>query len=353
MKVFIFDSTPLEKAPYIENYTSVCKLHGIEYKICCWDKFNDGAVTVKDNVITIHKKCANGIKKLFDFYFVSMKIKEILEQDRYTHLVIINSVWALLLYDVLEKFKNKYILDIRDYKFEDKYFIPYIMKHIVNNSFFTTISSMGFSLFLPNSNKIIVNHNISNWNYEEIEPTVSKYKKNKIIFLGHIRYLDVNRKIINTFKNQNKYSLTYKGTYAIGCELGEMQDLFHSNVYFEGRFKNSDKPIIYKEYDLINSVYGNDEISVITLTPNRLYDCIIYKKPIIASKNTTLSEIVSRYDLGICVDLDTDNVVKKLDEYISTFDRKKFMNGCAAFREKVEKEQKTYWIYIHAFLDLQ
>lgn len=39
MKVLIFDSTTLDKAPYLENYTKVFDAEKIDYDICTWDKY--------------------------------------------------------------------------------------------------------------------------------------------------------------------------------------------------------------------------------------------------------------------------------------------------------------------------
>lgn len=40
MKVFIFDSTTLDKAPYLENYTKIFDSEQVDYDICTWDKFS-------------------------------------------------------------------------------------------------------------------------------------------------------------------------------------------------------------------------------------------------------------------------------------------------------------------------
>ena len=67
------------------------------------------------------------------------------------------------------------------------------------------------------------------------------------------------------------------------------------NVVFKGEFKNEDKPEIYREIDFINAIYGNKSLEVTTALPNRLYDGILFKKPIIASKGTYLGEVIKKY----------------------------------------------------------
>ena len=67
-------------------------------------------------------------------------------------------------------------------------------------------------------------------------------------------------------------------------------------LHFEGVYQNKEKPDIYKKIDLINAVYGNESLIVTTSLPNKLYDCIVFKRPIIVHSGTYLSEIVNEYN---------------------------------------------------------
>ena len=56
----------------------------------------------------------------------------------------------MLLFDLLLfKYKNNYILDIRDPSYEKFKLFNQILKKIICSSYFTTISSEGFLEFLP------------------------------------------------------------------------------------------------------------------------------------------------------------------------------------------------------------
>ena len=60
-------------------------------------------------------------------------------------------------------YKDKFILNIRDYFFENNKLIKYRMKKIVDASRLTTLSSEGFLKFLPKSEKyrIIYSYNMN------------------------------------------------------------------------------------------------------------------------------------------------------------------------------------------------
>lgn len=349
MKVLIFDSTTLDKAPYLENYTKVFDAEKIDYDICTWDKYTgSGQISRGGKRIVVHKKWHLGKRKIADFFVVSNILRKIIKENKYTHFVIVNSVWAILLFDILLKNKNKYILDIRDYKCENVFGIKILLKQIIENSFFTTISSGGFRVFLPQNEKIIENHNISNLEFEEKGPSLFKGKHLiNIVYMGHVRYFDENKKLINILKDNDRLTLTYMGTYANGYNIKNKNI---KNVIFKENFDNKEKPFLYKNYDIIHSLYGNKDISVITLTPNRLYDAVQYKKPILASKGTYLGEIVEKYNLGVVLDLDNKKFKKLLLEYIDTFNPDDFTKGAETFLKNAKISQYKYYENIKNFI---
>lgn len=352
MKVLIFDSTTIDKAPYIENYTNIFDEVGINYDICTWDKYSgNGVVSKKSGLITIHKQWHLGKRKLIDFISVSRIIKRIIKNEGYTHLIIVNSIWAILLYDVLRKFEGKYILDIRDYKCENVLGVKTLLKSIINDSFFTTISSGGFREFLPESHKIIENHNISNWDCEE--KTINLFKEKKIInivYMGYIRYNIENLLFLNGIKDCCRLFTTYLGIYDIFFNVNESPKLRNKNICWGGKFKNEEKPILYKNYDMILSAYGSNHISTKTLLPNRLYDGILFKKPLIASKDTYLGYLVDEFDIGVTINLFDEKLDEKILEYIRNFDADKFLSGVQNLKYIIQKEQDLYIKSIYEFV---
>ena len=148
-------------------------------------------------------------------------------------------------------------------------------------------------------------------------------------------------------KDNDRLTLTYMGTYANGCNIKNKNI---KNVIFKENFDNKEKPFLYKNYDIIHSLYGNKDISVITLTPNRLYDAVQYKKPILASKGTYLGEIVEKYNLGVVLDLDNKKFKKLLLEYIDTFNPDDFTKGAETFLKNAKISQYKYYENIKNFI---
>lgn len=101
---------------------------------------------------------------------------------------------------------------------------------------------------------------------------------------------------------------------------------------------------------MINSLYGDFSLEVTTAIPNRLYDALIFKKPIIASKGTFLGEVVEKNRLGIAVELNIQSIKKEVNNYVQNFDKEEFIRNCNECLEKVIGEQNSFKYSIREFL---
>ena len=351
MKIGLIGFSTRNYIPYIEYYENIFKSNNISYECIFWDRFNN------DNTKKIHVVCKPGmnkLRKIFPMYKFKMELERIIEKEQYTHLVVLTTVPGVLIWKkLLAGFKNKYILDIRDYSYEKYSWYRKIVEQLIANSYFTAISSNGFKTFLPQSDKIITCHNIGNKFSEEKEIGDLKNKEKIIIgFVGGVRYFDENCKFIQIFANNPKYQLYYIGKRNLDCDLeGYCKRNNIKNVVFKGEFKNEDKPEIYRKIDFINAIYGNKSLEVTTALPNRLYDGILFKKPIIASEGTYLGDVVDEYGLGIVININkpTKNIIEKFDKYINNFDGVNFVKKCQEFKEKIFFEQDNFLKHIRLF----
>lgn len=85
----------------------------------------------------------------------------------------------------------------------------------------------------------------------------------------------------------------------------------YQNVFYHGRFKNpEDLANIYKNIDVLLCTYDYRFDNVRYAEPNKLYEAIYFRKPIIVSTNTFLSEKVSSLNIGYSIDpFDTSSIV--------------------------------------------
>ncbi len=342
------------ESSYTEYYLNELRDSGLSYESVYFERYNMDA-EVGDNEILFKEYCPTGgskLKKIGTMLRYASFVRKTIKEGSYKGLIVFTTVPAVMIQDILtRKFRQKYILDIRDYTHESNRAYFKMVKNLIDCAFGTVISSRGFLRFLPENRKYYVTHNIAmenpdNYCAKEIDP-----ENIRIGFVGSIRYFDENSKLISQFKDEEGCSLEYYGTFSQGCDLRaycEKENV--DNVHFHGRFNNSEKKNIYQNIDIINSIYGVKGLETTTAVPNRLYDAAIYKCPIIVSENTYLAEIVEKYGLGFAVDVHSENVADRLREYLKTFDSEAFADSCAQFLDDVNNDMSEQKQMIRAFV---
>ena len=354
MKVLIVGFFTKTYMPYINNYEKVLSEKNISYDVVCFDRDSTGKVKKEGNVYTFsHKTTANKFAKLFPVFRYGSYVKKIIKENKYDKIIVLTTMPGILIYNILlKKYSGKYIFDYRDYTYEKYSFFRKMVNRIIDNSYATFISSDGYKRYFNDQKNIYLCHNISN--IDDVEKNVIDLKKKKNInigFLGYVRYFDVNSKLINDFKNDKKYSLTYIGTPFSDCDLESFcksNDI--KNVTLIGKYDNNDKAKLYKNIDLINSIYSLSSEEVQPAIPNRLYDAALFKKPIIVNNGTYLSEIVEKNGLGLILDPFNSNIKEVVEKYIDNFDSNKFKNNCNKFLNEIKDDQNNMIKKINDFL---
>jgi glycosyltransferase involved in cell wall biosynthesis len=355
MKVLIVAFHSRSMTPYSELYENVIKNNNDIYDIIFWDRFSNNKLERKGNEFIIHKICSlggNKFKKIVPMFYFRKTVNQIIKNGNYDRIIILNTLPAVLLSNVLiSNYKGKYILDIRDYTYEKYKFYKKRVDNLVKNSFITTVSSFGFFRFLENNKKIYLNHNISNWNiFGFSDKELSEKPKIKIGFVGVVRYMKENMNLMRQMKNNEKYEFIYIGNTYPECNLEKTcKNENIENVTFKGEFNNKDKPEIYKEIDIINALYGNESLEVQTALPNKLYDAIIFKKPMIVSKGTYLAELVEKYKIGITVDF-KENFYEVIEKYIAEFHSHEFNKNANMLLYKVICDQRKIKEKVKCFI---
>lgn len=341
MKICIIGHTEKNYLPYIEKYTSFFDQNNISYDVIYWQR-EAKEMPENPNEFNFFEEGKDGFfNKLSAYGRYKKFVLDILEKNHYDKVVVLTTLPAFVLRKYLKKnFKDRYLFDFRDYSFEKYPFYKRAVDKIIDNSEITTISSQGFMEFLNKNRKIIMNHNIPNTVEIEKAPDLKEKSVISVGFIGGVRYFEENVALINKLKNTFRYQLWYIGKQTNACDLKgycEGQDV--KNISFIGKYQNSEKAELYKSVDIINSIYGDDSLEVTTALPNRLYEACLYKKPIISSKNTYLGELIEQYDLGFIVDVQQDDVLTMLNDYVDNFDSEKFTENCRRFLSAVEADE--------------
>lgn len=352
MKVCIIGHTERNYLPYIEKYTTFFDENSVDYDIICWQREEKPASSIPNEYNFFEEAKEGAMNKIRSYLNFKKYVLAILEKNNYDKVIILTTVPAIFLRKYLHThFKNRYLFDFRDYSFEK--FLPYkkMVDKLIEESQITTISSHGFMDFLNRNKKIIMNHNIP-VGINKQEPTNIKEKSViNIGFVGGVRYYEENCALISKLQNEFRYQLWYIGKPVSDCDLKafcESNEI--SNVSFIGKYNNAEKIELYKNMEMINSIYGDHSLEVTTALPNRLYEACLLKKPIISSKGTFLGEMIERYRLGLVLDVETDDVLTLINHYVENFDMEQFNHGCEEFLLDVAHDEEVLYGHLKQFI---
>lgn len=331
------------QAPFYFRYENIINNLGLKFDLIIWDRLNINE-NANANIISYKKKITsnNGDKKkIFNFLKFGLFVKKHLKRGNYHKILILGSysgTMAFLTRFLSKNHKNEYWLDIRDYTYE--WFLPYklAMAKVIKNSYATAISSKGFEKFLPSFNYIIT-HNIdiktiSSYNKEDRIPS----EKIRISFIGNVRYYEENIKLLNIFKNDDRFILQYFGSGSDKLKIYcEMNNIF--NVDFCERFPPEVTHELYYKTDIINNIYGSDGIELQTALSNKLYFSSALEIPILVSPKTYMSMITTKFGFGFDVDYFDINLPNKLYNWYININNKVKPDYSSFYQEAFIEDQ--------------
>lgn len=341
------------ESSYTDYYIDELEKSGLTYESIYFERYDMGA-EAGENELLFKEYCPTGgskVKKIGIMYRYARFVREIIRKGNYKGIMVFTTVPAVMIHDLLiGRYAKRYLFDIRDYTHEN--IRPYfrIEEKLIHSAFATVISSRGFLKWLPTGN-YVVTHNVARTDPAAYAAKPLDTQNIRIGYVGSIRYYEPNVQLLNQFRNNDRFRLDYYGTFAKGCDLESYcrENDIH-NASFFGRYENDDKKEIYRNIDIINSVYGVQSLETSTLMPHRLYDAAIYKCPIIVSRNSYLAEVVEKYDLGFAADEETESIPELLDAYLKTYDAERFAENCGRFLNDVAEDMKQQKDVIRTFI---
>jgi hypothetical protein len=356
MKICIITYDEYLNIPYIKKYETMLQKRNISYDIILWNR-RDGIFDKQENHLIFNQYVSRSKwSKVIPFIKWRKFTLSILKQNKYDKLIILTTVPGILISNyILKHYEENYLLDIRDFTYENFHLYKKQVERLVTKSYITTLSSKGFYNWMKTSDKLSITHNITNYSqFNYVYKPFFQKNRVTIAFVGGIRYYDENIKIIQQLSNNSKILLKYVGKVHPKCDLQSycIKNGI-TNVIFEPSYDNDQKPHIYQDIDLINAIYGYKTLEVSTALPNKLYDCIIYRKPIVVSKYTYLERLVNEYHLGVAIDIDKESIKESIDNYMISFNEEQFLAGCHNFLKIVISEEKELMEKIEEFFSIR
>lgn len=213
-------------------------------------------------------------------------------------------------------------------------FFTWLNKYTIKKSIVTIITSEGFSdhfRSIESTKMWLIPNKVSPYipNYEYATSRTLNLDKIRIGFVGAIRYESIYHFTKACVDYGRNIELHLFGIFSDGDEWSlKVKQLSESapNVLYHGKFLNpQDLPSIYSQIDLVLCTY-TPSLGVKYAEPNKLYEAIYFRCPIIVSKNVFLEQKVTRLGIGYAINaMNEESIIAFLDNI-----------DCIGYKERIE-----------------
>lgn len=346
--------------PYARKYIDAILASGAECDLIYWDRDavnGENDVFNGCNKILYQRKItpeSSPKEKLLGYIEARSVFTKKLKKLNYDGVIFLQTHGAIACQSILKKrYEDKYIVDIRDYTLEKLPLYKDLEKAVFAKSFATVISSPAYRSFLPEHSYVIA-HNYSPFPVDVVQCVrASAVEKQKapiqISFVGTVRFIEMDKKILKAFANDERFKINYFG---VGSEILEKfcktEGIF--NTEFFGSFSPDMTASFYKKTDLINNLYGNNSPFLDYALSNKLYHSGEFYIPVLVCPDTYMEEISLKYKMGFVFDVNRKDEKERLYEWYQSLDKEEFIEGCNSFISDVKKENSEFEKVIQGFL---
>ena len=347
--------------PYAQIYINELLKKGAKCTLLFWDR--DVGTKEKDDpeslceIISFQKKVKANSSILIKFvgYLKATKLfRKALKNNNYDGIVFLQAHAAIPFSRVLKrKYRGKYIVDVRDYSFENNRLFRFLEEKTIHNAYRTVISSPAYKQFLPKGEYVVV-HNLFLFDNEVVEQIRNKKELDiiNISFVGTIRFLEMDYRILDKFKNDYRFQINYYGTGSnILKEYCKKNNI--NNVDFYDTFHPKMTTEFYKKTSLINNLYGNHDKTLDYAISNKLYHAGQFYIPILVCPETYMASIVVEFKIGYVFDISNPNEPDGLFDWYSHFDRSHLKKGCDMIIEKAREDNNSFYRLLDDFATMK
>lgn len=343
-EVCIIGASNLKHISLISLYTRYFDENKIPYDLIYWDRYGIEEENTAEHVYRYRHDGKRGkADRILGFLGFRNYVLKNIKRNNYKIVITWQTTVGYLLFDcLLRRYKNRYVINVRDYVAENNGIAKPIIKRLVNNAGMVAISSEGFKEFLPPSNYITVNSInediLSDGKVQRGGHSVPPYK---IGFAGNCRYFRECYKLIDALANDERFELWYCGTNSdVLAEYAAQKNI--SNVFVKPSFEKKDTLNLFSEFDMVNSAFGNDAFDNRTLVPIRLYTALSLHIPVLANEGTQLAKEISSASTGYIIE-GYEGLGDRLFSYLSSLDSDSFGTACDEYMVRARNQNTEFY----------
>lgn len=340
-------------APYVRNYTRILDSCKAEYAIISWNREGDDL----PEGFQYNVKCGNGHGSAgLSAYKGYIKfIKNTLKKQRFNRIIVFGpQITCLLSTYLLLHFRHCYMIDYRDLSIEQKVGFKQLFALMLRFSFANVISSPGFRRCLPKC-KYYLSHNfdvnavkfaLSNNTGED---TFNVKQGIDVLTIGAIRDFSSNIEVTKALANQNGFSLRFigRGRGTVERLHAYCNEVKADNISFVDSYNKPEEAGYVKTSTFMNIFYPRI-ITHDTALSNRFYNSLIYRRPMIVTKDTCQGDYAEKYDVGVAL-TDCSKLTTALQNFIKQ-DYAEYAKRCDSLLLEFLKDQELFENVVENFV---
>lgn len=331
--------------PYMNKYIAAIDCG---YDIVYWNRHGVIEKNKANKVYPYERRLEEGaslLRKVFGYLGFALFAARVLKKHRYSGVVALSTGVGMLLYPMLHfSYKDRYIVDIRDYTMEKNCLYFALEKRLIKGSALAVISSEGFKSFLP-KHEYLLSHNSISLPEAVTREFRSKDKKQQAVInisaIGLVRFFDESKRVIDKFKNDPRFEVSFFGRGAMKLE-NYCREQGITNTRLEDAFPPEKTLGFYRRTDIVNNLYGSNSIELDFALSNKLYYAAALGLPVLVCPGTYMETVSKQYGFGYTFDLDSPAACDELVHYYVGIDWQAFYKACDAFLEKVKTDDALF-----------
>lgn len=257
--------------------------------------------------------------------YARKKIKSIFKSNKNSNVLYYSFSFDISM--ICRLYSKKYVYEISDLVygyFQNKLlrdFFSKIDRFLISKSFLTVMTSEGFYDFLyPKTllKNVIIQPNRVDSYFSTLERSHSSINAESLIFsyVGAFRYPNTVFRFAKVIgERYPQHSFLFFGDSQLTSQVKEIANKY-KNVEYYGQFKNPDDlPRIYSQINIVIACYDVKTLNERIAEPNKLYESLFFKKPIVVSEETFLEkQVIDKYKCGYAIDATNDeNIINFID----------------------------------------
>lgn len=341
----------LRYAQYLYKYSLYFDQNNISYEVLFWNREGEKN-ELPYNWLNYNEEINSFVpfyKKIFKFIKYVLFLRKKIKERKYNKIIVLTTQTAVPLFTLLlSKYSKKYIYDYRDITYERFLLYRFIVNKIIDNSYFTAISSSGFKQVLKNKSKLIIAHNTRDFEPIKDNPKEKKSPRIRVVYWGMVRQLSFNFTICDLFGRDERFELIYHGA-------GYHKELFeycisngYSNISITGAYNLKEIDSFINHTDIILNAYENDHVQKMATTV-KFYDSLRFKIPMIVTSNSHMAKIVTEFNLGFSINWSDVKCLNNLYNSFKSFNWDSYIKNLSVISNEIIRDDKNFYEKLNDF----